>query len=58
MIAHAELDPGHRDELKELLDSLPLTPEQSVGVGLSAISTVDTFARAIDEVVEEFPVAA
>jgi hypothetical protein len=58
MIAHAELDPGHRDELKELLDSLPLTPEQSVAVGFSAICTVDTFARAIDEVVEEFPVAA
>src|SRR5207237_3301598 len=29
MIAHAELDPGHRDELDRLLDELPLTPEQS-----------------------------
>ena len=53
MVAHAELDPGHRDELDRLLDELPLTPEQSAVVGLSAMFSVDAFARAIDEVVEE-----
>ena len=53
MIAHAELDPGHRDELDRLLDELPLTPEQSTVIGLSAMFSVDAFARAIDEVVEE-----
>jgi hypothetical protein len=58
MIAHAELDPGHRDELNELLDSLPLTPEQSVALGVSAIQTVDLFTRAIDELVDEYAVAA
>jgi hypothetical protein len=54
MIAHAVLDPGHRDELNELLDSLPLTPEQSVALGVSAIQTVDLFTRAIDELVDEY----
>ena len=58
MIAHAELDPGHRDELNELLDSLPLTSEQSGALGVSAIQTVDLFTRAIDELVDEYAVAA
>jgi hypothetical protein len=56
MIAHAELDPGHRDELNELLDSLPLTPEQSVALGVDAIQTVDLFTRAIDELVDEYAI--
>jgi hypothetical protein len=55
MIAHAELDPGHRDELNELLDSLPLTHEQSIALGVNAMFSVDMFTRAIDEVVDEYP---
>jgi hypothetical protein len=55
MIAHAELDPGHRDELNELLDSLPLTHEQSIALGVNAMFSVDMFTRAIDEVIEEYP---
>jgi hypothetical protein len=55
MLAHAELDPHHRDELNELIDSLPLTHEQSAALGLNAISTVATFTRAIDELLDEFP---
>lgn len=51
--AHAELDPGHSEELDELLDSLPLTPELAGVVGLSAMTTVELYARALDEVVEE-----
>jgi Iron-containing redox enzyme len=58
MTAHAELDPGHRDELNELLDCLPLTPRQSVAIGLSAMFTVDMFTRAIDEIVDEYQDAA
>ena len=50
LIAHAELDPGHRDELDAVLDELPLTREQSTVMGLSAISSVQMLARAIDEV--------
>jgi Iron-containing redox enzyme len=48
LIAHAELDPGHRDELNAVLDRLPLTREQSTAMGLSAIYSVQTLARAID----------
>ena len=57
MLAHAELDPGHRDELNELLDSLPLTPEQASALGVNAMWTVVTFTRAIDELLEGFPAA-
>jgi hypothetical protein len=55
MIGHAELDPGHRNELDRHLDELPLTREQSTVVGLSAIYSVDSFASAINELVEEAP---
>lgn len=58
MVAHAELDPGHRDELNELLDSLSLTHEQSIAIGLSAISSVEMFTRAIDELVDDYAEAA
>ena len=47
---HAELDPGHGDELFAALDRLPLTPEQSTAMGLNAISSVHLLARALDEV--------
>jgi hypothetical protein len=52
LVAHAELDPGHKEELDLALDALPLTPEQSEVVGLSAIFTVRTLARAFDEVAQ------
>jgi hypothetical protein len=55
MIGHAELDPGHRDELDRLLDGLNLTQEQSTVVGLSGMYSAVAFARAIDELVEEAP---
>jgi hypothetical protein len=58
MTAHAELDPGHRDELDETLDKLPLTPDQSAIIGLSAMFTVQTLTRAIDEVVDGYVAAA
>jgi pyrroloquinoline quinone (PQQ) biosynthesis protein C len=54
LIAHSELDPGHSDELDELLDRLPLTREQSGVVGLSAISTVRLIANVFDEVADEY----
>jgi hypothetical protein len=48
--AHAELDVGHRDELFDLIDRLPLTADQSKVIGLSALSSVDLLAQALDEV--------
>jgi hypothetical protein len=58
MIAHAELDPGHSAELDELIDSLPLTPEQSAVIGLSALHTVEAYTRAIEELLDEYEEAA
>lgn len=49
--AHAELDPGHAEELDAVLDSLPLTHEQSTVIGLSGIHTVGALARAYGEIV-------
>jgi len=54
LIAHAELDPGHRQELDTLLDGLPLTHEQSTVMGLSAIASVQILALAIDELRDGF----
>jgi hypothetical protein len=54
MAAHAELDPGHRDELDRLLDSLALTREQTAVVGLSAIWSTQLFTQAVDELLEEY----
>lgn len=49
---HAELDTHHRDELDELIDSLPLTAHLETVLGLSAMTTVGFLASCIDEVVE------
>jgi hypothetical protein len=46
---HAELDPGHRDHLDRILDSLPLTPEQEAVLAISATSTADLATRALAE---------
>lgn len=51
LIAHAELDPGHRDDLNELLDRLPLTREQSTVVGLSATCTIAALAGLFEDIV-------
>ena len=51
MAAHAELDPGHAEELDELLDELPLSREQSAAIGLNAMSTTRLLTEAFGEVV-------
>jgi hypothetical protein len=51
LAAHAELDPGHTQELDELLDDLLLTPEQSAVLGLNAMQSIHLLTRALDEVV-------
>jgi hypothetical protein len=53
LVAHAELDPRHGDELFALVDTLPLTPEQSAVMGLSAMHSVQMYARALDDVIAE-----
>jgi hypothetical protein len=49
---HAELDPGHRDHLDRVLDSLPLTPEQETVLAISATSTAALATRALEELLE------
>ena len=58
MSGHAELDPGHADELAETIDSLALSREQSAVLGLSAMSTVHGLARVLDELVDDWDAAA
>jgi hypothetical protein len=55
---HAELDPGHKDALDELLDELPLTQDHWTVLGLSAMHSVRMLARSIDEVVDDCDQAA
>jgi hypothetical protein len=50
LTAHADLDPGHGDELFDTLDRLPLTREQATAIGLNAMSSVRLLARALEEV--------
>jgi len=52
MAKHGELDPHHRDELDQAIDSLPLRPNHEAVLGLSAMSGVGLLARSIEEVVE------
>jgi len=47
---HGELDPGHRDEIDRVIDSLPLTPEQETLLELTAVSGVVLLARTIEDV--------
>lgn len=52
LLAHADLDLDHREDLNRTLDALPLTSEQRSVLGLSAMHSVHLLARCIDEVVE------
>ncbi len=47
---HGELDPHHREELDEAIDSLPLTAQHEALLGLSAMSSVGFLAHSIEEV--------
>jgi hypothetical protein len=47
---HSELDSAHREELDRVIDSLPLSSEHEVVLGLSSMSSVELMARCIEEV--------
>lgn len=51
LIAHADRDPDHRDELDELLDRLRLTSDQWLLVSISAMHSVHALACVLDELV-------
>lgn len=52
LIEHAELDPGHGDEIFGLLDELRPGEDHSTVVGTSAMHTVAALAAVIDGVVD------
>jgi Iron-containing redox enzyme len=52
LIRHAELDPLHRDEMHEALDGLPLSPDQSKVVGVTALHSVAAFTHMLTELVD------
>jgi hypothetical protein len=55
LIEHADLDPHHGEELNRLLDDLPLTPNQSTVIGLSALHTLHMEAVTLGEILAAFP---
>jgi len=50
--SHAEDDPDHIDTLNRTLDDMPLTPEQSKYLALSAFHTIDAVASILEELLE------
>jgi pyrroloquinoline quinone (PQQ) biosynthesis protein C len=54
LIAHSELDPGHSEELFELVDRLPLSRAQAGVIGLSAITTVERLTGVFEELAADF----
>jgi pyrroloquinoline quinone (PQQ) biosynthesis protein C len=54
LMAHAEDDPGHLDALNRTLDAMPLTPEQSRMVAISAFHTIDAVASLFEELIENY----
>jgi hypothetical protein len=51
---HAEADIGHRQELLDTLDRLPLTPTQEGLLGISAMWSQHLLGRALAELLEQF----
>lgn len=52
LISHAEDDPEHIDSLNRTLNSMPLTPDQSKYLALSAFHTIDAVASILEELLE------
>lgn len=52
LLEHAELDPGHGDEIFSMLDETALSDPLSALLGLSAMHTVVTLAAVIDGIVD------
>lgn len=52
LVEHAEVDPGHGDQIFAMLDDLVLSEELSTVLGLSAMHTVITLVEVIDGIVD------
>ena len=55
LLLHSKLDLVHARELHEVMDSLPLTPEQERLIGLSALQTMSLVTEAFAGAVTEAP---
>jgi hypothetical protein len=53
---HAEVDIGHKQELEDLLDRLPLTERQHTVLGVNALQTVDLLTQALLPVFDHPPI--
>ncbi len=51
LLRHGKLDPRHRDELDEALDTFPLTEAHHKLLGVSAFQTVHLLASVVEEIV-------
>jgi hypothetical protein len=49
LVRHARLDPHHRDDLNQALDGLPLTPQHTALIGVSAFHTVHWLGRVVED---------
>jgi hypothetical protein len=56
LLLHSKLDIVHAKELHEVMDSLPLTPEQEQLIGLSALRTFSLVTEAFIDAVAAAPV--
>jgi Iron-containing redox enzyme len=57
LLLHADLDPHHGQDLDDLLDRLPLTDRLRTLVGVSALTSVETFVRAQQELLDRYRTA-
>jgi heme oxygenase-like protein len=51
---HADVDRKHRDDLREVLDRMPLTKEHASILAISAFQTVETVRRIFEELVGKY----
>ena len=56
--SHAEDDPDHIDTLNRTLDDMPLTPDQSKYLALSAFHTIDAVASILEELLEAHAISS
>lgn len=54
LLLHADLDTGHRQDLDDLLDSLPLTDQQRTLVSVSALRSLLLITQARQELLDRF----
>jgi len=52
LLYHARIDPQHKKDLDDLLDSLPLNEEHIALIGLSSLRTIGLMTQIIEKIVQ------